>query len=101
MAAKEKELVTVTISYEDFTAYDHVPMGNFYFKNAMGDITYLKTSNKELAQAWIDEYSGIKGKYKAIPSKNSTSKSRLEDGGVSASGVNTRKCFSPRLKQTI
>lgn len=101
MIMTNKELVTVQISYEDFTAYDHLPIGNFYFKTAMGDIIYLKTSNKELAQAWIDEYAGVKGKYKAIPSKNSSSKSRQEDGGVSASGVNTRKCFSPRLKQTI
>jgi hypothetical protein len=95
-----KEIETVTISYEDFTSYDHIPLGNYYFKNAMGEIIYLKTSSAQLAQEWIDNYAGIKGKYKAIPSKTFKGKSRREDGGYSASGSNTRKCFSPRLKKT-
>lgn len=96
-----KEIQAVTISYEEFTSYDHIPLGAYYFKNAMGDITYLKTSNRELAQAWIDEYSGVKGKYKAIPSKNTTSKPRTESGEFTCMGSNTRKGFSPQLRKTV
>lgn len=93
-----KEVEAVTISYSEFTSYDHIPLGTFYFKNALGDIIYLKTSNRELAQAWIDEYSGVKGKYKAIPSKNSTNKPRTESGEYTAVGSSTRKGFMPHLK---
>lgn len=89
MAAKEIE--AVTISYEDFTSYDHIPIGNFYFKNAIGDIIYLKTSSRELAQAWIDNYAGIKDKYKAIPSKIFKTKSKLESGGLSCTGTSTKR----------
>lgn len=89
MAAKE--LITVTVSYEDFTSYDHIPIGNFYFKTAMGDIIYLKTSDKNIAQAWIDEYAGVKGKYVAIPSKVFKTKSRLESGLQSVYATATRK----------
>jgi len=98
--SKEKEIEAVTISYEDFIAYDHLPIGNYYFKNAMGEIIYLKTSSAQLAQEWIDNYSGVKGKYKAIPSKTFKGKSRREDGGYSASGSNTRRGFAPQLKKT-
>ena len=89
--AKKKEIAVVTVSYEEFTSYDHIPVGNFYFKNALGDIVYLKTSQRELAQAWIDEYSGVKNKYLAIPSKVFKTKSRQENGLSTATGTSCRK----------
>lgn len=91
MSEKKKEIVSVVVSYEDFTSYDHIPIGNFYFKNAMGDIIYLKTSQRELAQEWIDEYAGVKGKYLAIPSKIFKTKSRQENGLSTATGTSTRR----------
>lgn len=89
--AEKKEIVSVVVSYEDFTSYDHIPIGNFYFKNAMGDIIYLKTSQRELAQAWIDDYAGMKNKYVAIPSKIFKTKSRQENGLSTATGTSTRR----------
>lgn len=88
---KNKEIESVTISYDEFTAYDHLPIGNFYFKNAMGEIIYLKTSSRELAQMWIDQNFPPKGKYKATPSKIFKVKSRQENGEVSVRGVSTRR----------
>lgn len=88
---KKKQIEAVKISYEEFTSYDHIPIGNFYFKNALGEIIYLKTSQRELAQAWIDDYAGIKGKYLAIPSKIFKTKSRQENGLSTATGVSTRR----------
>lgn len=89
--AEKKEIISVVVSYEEFTSHDHVPIGNFYFKNAMGDIIYLKTSQRELAQDWIDNYAGIKGKYVAIPSKVFKTKSRQENGLSTATGTSTRR----------
>lgn len=91
MVDKKKEIETVIVSYEDFTSYDHIPIGNFYFKNALGDIIYLKTSQRDLAQAWIDDYAGVKGKYVAIPSKVFKTKSRQESGLSTATGTSTRR----------
>lgn len=85
------EIISVVISYEEFTNYDHIPIGNFYFKNAMGDIIYLKTSQRELAQLWIDTNFPPKGKYKAIPSKVFKEKSKMESGEVSVRGTSTRR----------
>jgi len=89
--AKKKEITAVTVSYEEFISYDHIPIGNFYFKNALGEIIYLKTSIRELAQEWIDNYAGIKGKYVAIPSKVFKTKSRQESGLSTATGTSTRR----------
>jgi hypothetical protein len=89
--AEKKEIVSVLVSYEDFTSYDHIPIGNFYFKTAMGDIIYLKTSQRELAQAWIDDYAGVKNKYVAIPSKVFKTKSRQENGLSTATGTASRR----------
>lgn len=89
--SEKKEIISVIVSYEEFTSYDHVPVGNFYFKNALGDIIYLKTSQRELAQAWIDEYAGVKNKYVAIPSKVFKTKSRQESGLITATGTSTRR----------
>lgn len=88
---KKKEITSVTVSYEEFTSYDHIPVGNFYFKNALGDVIYLKTSQRELAQAWIDEYCGVKLKYLAIPSKIFKTKSKQENGLSTATGTSTRR----------
>lgn len=86
-----KEIQTITISYEQFTEYDHIPLGNYFFKNALGEIIYLKTGDRQAAQDWIDNYSGVKGKYKAIPSKTFKTKSKLESGGLSCTGSSTRR----------
>lgn len=89
--AKEKELRTTTVSFENFTAYDYIPDGSFYIKIATGDIIMMHSSKREECQAWVDENFPPKGKYRVIPTRDQKSKSKLENGGYSCTGVSTRR----------
>lgn len=87
----EKDIETVTISFEEFSEWEHIPYGSFFIRNALGMIVYYKTSDRLRAQKACDEEYG-KGKYTVIPSKQQKTKPRTEFG-LSATGSNTRKCF--------
>lgn len=89
-AKKVKSMVTVTVTYEQFTEWDFVPPGSYYIRDAIGDYIFLKTSKRNLAQDHIDEVYG-KGKYRVIPSKDDKTKSKLESGGLSCTGTSTRR----------
>lgn len=86
----DKPIETVTISFEEFSEWDHIAYGSFYIRNAMGDVTYFKTSDRNKAQVCCDEMYGAK-RYSVIPTKIMKTKSRLENGGYSCTGVNFRK----------
>jgi hypothetical protein len=87
---KKRELKVSIVSYEEFSAYDYIPVAAYYFKNASGDFVCLHSSDRLECQSWTDEnYS--KNKYSVIPSKNSKPKSKLESGGLSCSGTSTRR----------
>lgn len=91
MTEKKKELKVTTVSYEDFTAYDYICQAAFYFKDALGQIHMLHSSKREECQAWVDEHYPPKGKYKVIASREQKTKSKLESGGLSCTGVSTRR----------
>lgn len=89
-AKKVKPMVTVSVKYEQFTEWDFVPPGSYYIRDAIGNYIFLKTSNRKLAQEYIDTEYG-KGKYRVIPSKDDKTKSKLESGGLSCTGTSTRR----------
>ena len=92
----EKELKITTVTYEDFTSIDFSPPSTWFFCNAMGEYIFIHTSKRSVAQEWIDEYSGVKGKYSAIPTKDQKTKSRLESGTCSVVATATRARPSSR-----
>lgn len=82
---KEKLIKTVVITYEQFSEWDFVPVGSYYIRDAMGNFTFMKTSDRMLAQKHVDEIYG-KGKYRVIPSKDDKTKSKE----YTARGTSTR-----------
>lgn len=87
---KVKPLVAVSVDFETFSDPDFIPPGSFYIRNAIGDYIFLKTSNRQIAQKYIDDAYG-KGKYTAVPAKSEKPTSRLESGGYSVTGTSTRQ----------
>lgn len=87
---KEKPILTEKRKFEEFTAWDFIPPGSYYIRDAEGNYIFLKTSNRQAAQKYIDNEYG-KGKYNVIPSKDDKGKSRLESGGFSCTGTSTRR----------
>lgn len=87
---KVKPIVSVIVKYDDFTAWDFVPVGSFYIRDATGNYIFLKTSNRVSAQEHINNEYG-KGRYTVIPTKVEKTKSKLESGGLSCTGTATRK----------
>jgi hypothetical protein len=88
--SKVKPIVSVIVEYEEFTDYEFIPPGSFYIRAASGDYIFLKTSNRAAAQEHINNEYG-KGRYTVIPTKLEKTKSKLESGGLSCTGTNTRK----------
>lgn len=95
-----KEIEYVVVSYEQFTDYEFNPPATFYVMSATQDYYFFKTSDRAKAQARCDDLFGP-NRYTVKASKNQSSKSKQESGGYSATGSNTRKCFSSQLKKTI
>lgn len=95
-----KQIEYVVVSYEQFTDYEFIPPATFYVMSATQDYYFFKTSDRAKAQARCDDLFGD-NRYTVKASKNQTSKSKQEGGGYSATGANTRKCFSSQLKKTI
>lgn len=87
---KVKPLVTVVIDFETFTDPDFIPPGSFYIQNASGDYIFMKTSDRLVAQKYINDNYGV-GKYTAVPAKLQKTVSRLESGGLSCTGTATRR----------
>ena len=80
----------IELTFEEVSDYNFIPPCNFYYRNCVGNYIFISTSDREVAQKYIDEEVGIKGKYTAIPTKISKTKSKLENGGYSACGTATR-----------
>lgn len=95
----KKDIQFIIVSYQDYIGYDFVEPGSFFSMSAMQEYYFYKTSDRKAAQDKCDELFGA-GRYVVKTSKNIATKSKREDGGVSASGTNTRKGFAPQLKKT-
>jgi hypothetical protein len=87
---KIKNLKTVDVTFEDFCQWDFLPPGSYYIRTALGDYLFLKTSDRQAAQTYIDNMYG-KGKYTVVAAKIEKTKSRLESGGLSCTGTSTRR----------
>ena len=93
---KKKELKTVEVSFEEFADGEFVPKYAFYFKTAMNTMIFIGTRVRQEAQDYCDDWTGVKGKYKVIASRDVKSKSKLESGGQSVIATATRSKPSSR-----
>jgi hypothetical protein len=91
-----KELKTTIIPYEASMELDFNPPSAYYFRMASGDLCFIHTRIRQDAQAYCDEFTGVKGKYKIIAAKDVKTKSSREDGGLSCTGTATRAKPSSR-----
>lgn len=87
---KIKEIEVVIVSFADYTSYDFVEPGSYFSMSAMQDYYFYKTSDRKAAQDKCDEIFGA-NRYVVKTSKNIVTKSKLESGGLSASGTSCRK----------
>lgn len=95
-----KEIEYAVVSYDQFVDIDFIEPGSFFVMSATQDYYFFKTSDRSKAQAKCDDLFG-KGKYTVKTSKNQKTKSKQEGGGLSATGSNSRKGFSPNLRPTV
>ena len=86
---KEEVKVTV-VSYEDFSDYQFQPPSTFYIMDSLQNYHFVHTSDRKVAQDWVDETFG-KGRYTVKASKIQKTKFKSESGTYSAVGVATRK----------
>lgn len=100
MAAKEKDIEVVIVSYQDYTSYEFIEPGSYFVMSASQEYYFFKTSDRSKAQAKCDSIFSP-GFYTVKTSKSVKSKSRLESGGLSASGSNSRKGFAANLRKTV
>lgn len=87
---KAKTVKTETVTFEQFSAWDFIPPGTFFIRNALGDYVFLKTSDRKAAQDTVNAEYG-KGRYTVVAAKDVVSKSKLESGGYSCTGTTTRR----------
>jgi hypothetical protein len=88
---KKKELKITMVSFKEFSDIDFLAPSTFFYKNAMGDFIFIHTASRQIAQEYVDELTGVKGKYSVITSKLQKAVSKLEGGGYSVTGTETRK----------
>lgn len=74
-----KTVKAISVSYEEFSDWSFIPPGSFYIRNAMGDYTFFKTSNRKAAQDAVNEMYG-KGRYMVVAAKIENTKTRNENG---------------------
>lgn len=87
---KAKEPKVTIVDFNTFSDYLFVPPATFYILNAMGEYVFVHTASRAVAQEYIDSiYS--KGRYKIVASKLQKTVSKLEGGGYSVTGTETRK----------
>ena len=72
---------------------------SYYIINALGQRVFYKTRNRLEAQRQADEDYG-KGRYTIRAARDIKTKSKMESGGLSCSGSNSRKGFGSWLKKS-
>lgn len=85
------KIKTTMVPYQIYTEYDYIDCAAFYIKTALGDRLYIHSSDRLLAQAVADDYSGVKGKYIVVASKISKTKPRTESGQFTCTGTASRR----------
>lgn len=74
-------------------------VSNFYIINALGERVFFKTKDRALAQQASDDLYG-KGRYVIRAVKDQKTKSKMESGGLSCSGSNSRRGMGSWLKKS-
>lgn len=89
-----KELKITVVDYASYTDIEFLPPANFFIMgfDEKGNQAYyfIHTSSRSVAQQWCDEYFG-KSRYTVKASKITKTKSKLESGGLSAVGSQSRR----------
>lgn len=86
----KKEVKVTVVSFEDFSDYEFNPPATFYIMDCLQNYHFVHTSDRKVAQDWVDETFG-KGRYTVKASKIQKTKFKNEAGTYSAVGVATRK----------
>lgn len=81
---------TTTVTFEEFSDYEFIPPATWFIQNALGEYIFIHTSQRPVAQSWVDENYG-KGRYTVKASKIQATKSKQEGGGLSCTGTSTRR----------
>lgn len=95
-----KDIEVVVVSYQQYTDYEFIEPGTFFVMDSLQNYHFFKTSSREKAQQACDAMFG-KGFYTVKTSKNQKTKSRLESGGYSAYGSNSRRGSGSWLRPTF
>jgi hypothetical protein len=90
----KKSIKITSIPKNELDADGFNSPSKYYIIDALGIAQFIHCRKIEDAVEWINENYGI-GKYRPITAKISKG-----NGNYSASGTNTLKCFSSRLKGT-
>lgn len=94
---KVKEIRVSYVEYENYIAYDFVDLSTWFIVNASQQYVFFHTSDRALAQQTCNSLYGI-GFYTVKTSKTQKTKSKQEGGGLSCSGINSRKGFAANLR---
>ena len=86
----KKEVKVTMVSFEEFSDYEFNPPATFYIMDCLQNYHFVHTSDRKVAQDWVDETFG-KGRYTVKASKIQKTKFKSESGTYSAVGVATRK----------
>ena len=86
----KKEVTVTVVSFEQFSDYEFNPPATFYIMDSLQQYYFVHTSDRKVAQDWVDETFG-KGRYTVKASKIQKTKFKSESGTYSAVGVATRK----------
>jgi hypothetical protein len=86
----KKEVKVTVVSFEQFSDYEFNPPATFYIMDCLQNYHFVHTSDRKVAQDWVDETFG-KGRYTVKASKIQKTKFKSESGTYSAVGVATRK----------
>ena len=86
----KKEVKVTVVSFEEFSDYEFNPPATFYIMDSLQQYYFVHTSDRKVAQDWVDETFG-KGRYTVKASKIQKTKFKSESGTYSAVGVATRK----------
>lgn len=87
---KVKDPKVTIVNYETFTDYLFIPPATFYIQSATGDYWFIHTSDRRIAQEYIDSVFN-KGKYTIKASKLQKTVNKSESGELSCRGTATRK----------
>ena len=83
-----KNIKTITVSFEEYTDYMFQHPATYFYKDCMGNFIYICTRDRRKAQEYVDEQVGA-GKYKIIAAKISKGKP-LGEGSRPVNATATR-----------